>query len=201
MNQLCGCCIVPQDEEKCRSILRWMKNREHVEGLDKDFKWALAHCTDGVTWGVCSDRTWQMSSDDFSDLCPEVTEDNLIELRIFGRSAEILIWRNEGTMAGRMLRDSDIEDPNSPLKPADEIRIVLGDRLLGKPRGGFSRVGTARGLEQAVPLQCSEDDFREGCWPLRLKVRHYFERDEKTGVVRVAVSRLVELYKEKNNGA
>jgi CRISPR-associated protein (TIGR03984 family) len=75
----------------------------------------------------------------------------------------------------------------------DESRILLGDRLLETPKGGFSRVGSPTGAEQVVPVELSEDLFHESRWPLRLHVRHYLEADDETGAVRIAATRLVEL--------
>ncbi len=201
MNRLFGCEITSLKENSCLEIVKWVKGHERPQEMKDNFKWVLIHCTDGVIWGYY-DKVWYISSSSqaFQERCPQFVEDNLVELRIFGRDTEILIWRNEGTIAGRLLRDVDTESIDSFLRPAEEDRILLGDRLLEGPRNGFSCVGTATGQEQVVPVECSHEDFEEGQWPLRLKVRHYFEQDEKTGIVRVAASRLVELYKENGNG-
>jgi hypothetical protein len=75
----------------------------------------------------------------------------------------------------------------------DESRIVLGDRLLEAPKGGFTRVGSATGAEQVVPDELSDEVFQKSLWPLRLHVRHYLESDDETGAVRIAATRLVEL--------
>jgi CRISPR-associated protein (TIGR03984 family) len=200
MNQLFGCEITSLDENTCRGVLAWIIKGHPPQQAKAHFKWTLIHCTNGVIWGYY-DEVWNISSQAFPDRCPQFVENNLIELRIFGGDTEILIWRNEGTIAGRLLRDADTQTTDFFLHPAEEGRILIGDRLLDGPQNGFSRVGTATGQEQVVPLECSQKDFQGGRWPLRLKVRNYFERDEKTGSVRVAASRLVELYKERCNGA
>jgi len=92
--------------------------------------------------------------------------------------------------------DKKDADAGSPTRPDDEPRILLGNRLLDGPREGFTLVGTAGGAQHAVPLQCTVKDFEKGTWPLRLKVRHYFQQDQNTGAVRVALSRLVDVFKE-----
>jgi CRISPR-associated protein (TIGR03984 family) len=116
-------------------------------------------------------------------------------MRLFGVKGEIMIWRSDQGFQGRLLLDQ----PNltdSPTRPDNETRILAGDRLIEGSKEGFSRVATAAGTQQAVPLECTDQDFKGGRWPLRLNVRHYFEGDEESGTVRVAASRLVHVFKE-----
>ena len=107
-----------------------------------------------------------------------------------------MIWRAGGGFAGRRLVDAPERGNEEATRPDDEIRILAGDRLIDGPKYGFSRLATAAGTQQAVPLECAEADFRSGRWPFRLKVRHYFEKNSTTGVVRVGASRLVDVFKE-----
>jgi CRISPR-associated protein (TIGR03984 family) len=196
MNRLEGCRIEPLDDKACRAVLQWAAGGEPVEG-DHDFAWLLAHCRDGVTWGRSDGaaRSWLTSSSPFPDLCPAITGANLLEMRLFGPERETLIWRTDTGFSGRCLSDEPVHGKDSPARPDDrEIRILLGDRLVDGPRDGFTRVGTASGAQQAVPLVCAASDFKDKRRPLRLKVRHYFEQDEQTGAVRVAATRLVHVY-------
>ena len=200
MSRLFGCEITKFNDNECKDILKWLRGNQRPQGLQDEFEWALIHCSDGVCWGYFRDG-WHLGCHAFPGYSPHIEEYNLMDLRIFGARAEILIWRNEGVMAGRLLRDVDHVVEGSSLKPADETRVLVGDRLLDGPRDSFSRVGIAAGQEQVVPLACANGDFRAGRWPLRLKVRHYFEQDHKSGALRVAATRLVDLYKENGNGA
>jgi len=197
---LIGCQIKQFDNKKCREILDWLTGHQLPQELQYQFKWALVHCSDGVCWGYF-ENGWHLGCHAFPSYSPQIEEYNLMELRIFGPSAEIRIWQNEGVMAGRLLRDTETEHDNHLLKPAEEIRVLMGNRLLDTPSGGFSRVGIATGQQQVIPLVCAEDDFKTRQWPLRLKIRHYFEQDHKSGALRVAASRLVDLYKENVNGS
>lgn len=200
MTRVEGCTIEMLDTKTCNAFLTWVsggnKKPEGAEGLG----WLLAHCHDGVTWGRLGEDglVWLVSSAVFTDLSPAVSASNLLEMRLFGKGKEVLIWRSEAGLFGRVLIDVGEGQlrKDSPLRPGDEERILLGDRLSAGPIDGFSRVGTASGREQAVPLACTEQDFNGGYQPLRLRVRHYFEQDEKTGAVRVAASRLVDVFKE-----
>jgi CRISPR-associated protein (TIGR03984 family) len=124
-----------------------------------------------------------------------VSETTLLELRLFGPESEILIWRSDAGWAGRRITDVPLTGQNLALQPAEEDRVLLGDRLR-QAKDGFTRVRTAAGAEQAVPIECDEASFGNGPGPLRLKVRNYFQQDQETGVVRVAASRLVNVFME-----
>jgi len=197
MKELKGCTIERLDNDACQAVLNWVtKGAESFqEGV---FSWLLTHCYDGVTWGRFNivTKDWLLSSKPFSTLCPRVSESNLLEIRLFGSEREIMIWRTENGFSGRCLIDKQEQDNNDPCRPDNETRILLGDRVLEPSKEGFTRVGTARGLQQAVPIECIDKDFADGRWPLRLKMRHYFEQDDETGAVRVAASRLVNIFKE-----
>ena len=196
MNRIQGCTIEPLKQEAREQVLDWITEGKSFPWTDGGFTWLLAHCRDGVTWGRRDGSGWRLSSTPFPDLCPKISPVNLLELRLFGKQGEILIWRTEEGFQGRHLGDEHNPHEASPARPDDEVRILLGDRLVDSPKDGFTRVATAAGTQQAVPLECSDTDFKGGRWPLRLKVRHYFESDPETGTVRVAATRLVDVFKE-----
>ncbi|HXK58581.1 MAG TPA: CRISPR-associated protein Csx19 [Acidobacteriota bacterium] len=197
MSRLKGCTIEPLSPEACEQILGWVAGGAQMPESHDGLRWLLAHCYDGVTWGKRENSHWRLSSTSFPDLCPIVSKDNLLEMRLFGEEGEIMIWRSEKGFLGRRLADQQ-EQIDEAIRPEDEIRILLGDRLvpdLPNPRDGFSRVATAGGTQQAVPVECTKDDFCGGRWPLCLTVRHYFEENPETGAVRVAATRLVNVFK------
>lgn len=192
-----GCIIEALDNDSCRSILNWVINGEEPYKNKNQVNWLLAYCHDGVTWGrLEGEKSWCLSSMFFPDLSPCISDSNLLEIRIFGPESEFLIWRTGDEFSGRGLIDIQEKENVVPFQPDDEIRIMLGDRMLELPKGGFTRVGINRGMEHAVPLECMENDFVGGIWPLRLKMRHYFEEDPETGALRVAASRFVNVFKE-----
>jgi len=195
--KLHGCRLKDLSAEECRGVIEWINGGSKPDGLANGFVWLLAHLADGVTWGK-ADRNgrWILGSTAFPDLCPTIREDNLLELRLFCPKGEILVWHHDEGFSGRLLEDDPAGAQEPCVAPDDETRILLGGRLIEEPKGGFSRVRTSDGREQVVALECAGEDFSGGRWPLRLKVRHYFKQDENTGAVRVAATRLVDVYKE-----
>lgn len=190
------CVIDKLTTEACHDYLRLVTDGTRDVDSSTKVKWLLAHCHDGVTWGrLGDDQSWKLSSSAFPELSPCISAANLLELRLFGKDQEVLIWRTDEGFSGRCLIDDPVIDDKDPSRPDSETRILLGDRFVDL-RDGFTQVSTARGLRQAVPLECTESDFTGGRWPLRLDVKHYFEQDDESGMVRVAVSRLVNVYKE-----
>jgi hypothetical protein len=99
MNQqgkLEGCTIEILDNVACQGYLSWVIDGVEPSKSSKDIAWLLAHCHDGVTWGrINNDQSWRTSSKFFPELCPYISESNLLEIRLFGIEREILIWRTE----------------------------------------------------------------------------------------------------------
>lgn len=182
-----GCSIEPVESDRCKKFIEWVRGQEARS--EDGFRWLLAHCDDGVVWGKY-EGGWRFGSDYF-DICPRVSETNLIEMRVFGDDRELLIWRTEEGLKGRLLKDKAPLPKDAPTRWDDEKRILAGNKFIAS-RGGFTRIGTSSGAEQVVPLELSRTD--NTCY---LKVRNYFEQDSETGAVRVAVTRLISLEKEK----
>lgn len=181
------------DDNTCSSVLDAIHESGQVPytGL----KWLLAHCEDGITLGKwnASKSRWAMGSDAFPEISPKITKDNLLEVRIFGDRGEILIWRHSHSFRGRYL--SDVQpDGNGLLSPIIEERVLMGNRLLEPSRAGFSRIASSSGAEQVVPFPLDGVLTVSRQWPLRLVVKHYLQQDESTGAIRIAATRLVDLF-------
>jgi CRISPR-associated protein (TIGR03984 family) len=195
MNTIFSCAITTIEADECLKWLTWIRNESNKPPRLENFRWLLAHCDDGVTWGWFDSPGWQLGSQVFSDLCPEISEKNLLELRLFGPDAEVLIWKNDDVLSGRLLADDAPLERKDPANPMDQDLVLLGDRTVSTTtQNGFTHIGDERGAEQVVPIECIAI-FERRRWPLRLKVRHYFEKDNNSGTVRVAATRLVDLYK------
>ncbi len=195
--KLFGGSLEPLNGDECRACLHWITGQsETVPASCSDIQYALFHGDDGVAWGRRNKDGggWQRGSDHFPEVSPEIREKTLQELRLFGGSGEIMIWRTEKGLRGRKLfdekKDADLPDAGKPL---DEFRILRGEHFR-ENRADFTHIATPGGAEQAVPVKLRQADeaiLKE--YKLRLQVRHYFEADENTGAVRVAATRLVDI--------
>lgn len=187
--RIAGCHHEQLDPVASRSWLDFVLGRRAAPGDLGHRVWLLCHCEDGVTWGHREGDEWRLGSSPFPDLCPAPSESNILEMRVFSPAAEVLIWRTEGGLCGRVLRDAEPGDGEQPDRPDDEERLLLAGRV-GEQREGFTRIGDGSGAEQALPLRVAEGP--SSSWP-KLRVRHYFARDDRTGSVRVVATRLVEV--------
>lgn len=197
MSAISSCSITSWEDAACRDMLAALRG-EGGEGADMaGLRWLLAYCDDGVIWGRREpDRGgWRLSNGPFPQVSPSLQESNLQELRVFGAEAEVLVWRVADGFLGRRLVEVGSRASGDPTAPADEMRILLGNQLLDGPYQGFTLVGDGTGSRHAAPLACSSDQFRGRRHPLRLAVRHYFMQ-RGDGTVRVAVSRLIDVWIE-----
>lgn len=196
---LAGCELSVLDPTACDEYLAWLLGREYAappEGA-LALHWALAHCDDGVTWGRYDRGTgvWRLGSEVAPGISPPIREESLQELRLFGETGEVLIWRGEDGLAGRELRDGVVaretgETPD-PLRPSDEARVLGGNTVRSRLPHDFTHVADGAGAEQILPLSVTTEQLQGK--EVRLVVRHYYEEDEETGTVRVTATRLVKL--------
>lgn len=189
MKGIVGCAIEALGREPSRAWVDWILGTGAAPRAVTEPTWLLAHCDAGVTWGRLDGGRWRLGSDAFPDLCPRPAEAAIQQLRIFWRATEVLIWRSEEGLRGRVLRDGPPAADGDPARPDDQERLLLARHSL-EHRDGFTRVGNGTGAEQALPLVVAGDP--PSPWP-RLVVRHYFARDTETGAVRVTATRLVEV--------
>lgn len=154
-------------------------------------RWLLAHLDDAVIWGRRGDgAAFALSSDAFPGRT-RARWGRVQQLRIFDKDSETLIWRTGSGLTGRVLSDAKT-DADTWLLPRDENLVLIGDRA-DEIRDGFTLVSDATGSNHAVPLEVGAATFLDGddpISPLRLSVRHHFERDAMSGAVRVAATRL-----------
>jgi len=189
MKHIDGCQIDQIDRAAANAWLDYVLGRGAAPMSLGDSAWLLCHCDDGVTWGRLEGGAWRLGSTVFPDLCPVPSEVVIQELRVFSSATEVLIWRTDEGLRGRVLRDSVPAVTDGPLRPHGEERLLLAGRV-GEHKDGFTRVGDGTGAEQALPLRVTEGP--SSSWP-RFRVRHYFAREERIGCVRVVATRLMEV--------
>jgi CRISPR-associated protein (TIGR03984 family) len=204
---LAGCDLSMLDSAACERYLGWLlgeKEANEPEGA-RGLAWALAHCDDGVTWGRhdASAKVWHFGNQAIPEVSPSIRPEALQELRVFGEAGEVLIWRTDAGLRGRMLLDAspgaDRSNESDFLRPSNESRILRGDHVVEQCEHGFSRVGDRTGAEQVLPLEVTKEQLHAA--QVRLEVRHYYQSDADTGAVRIAATRLVTLTAGGSHGA
>jgi len=173
--------------------------------------WLLAHCDDGVIWGIVEHDALRlpMAFASRADVAiPRPRAVTIQQLRIFGSGGELLVWRNEdvdrpsggdgsGWLRGRLLLDQPIDPSRPHTEPKPERWLLFGDSL--ESSGGESAFAVVaerrRRRVQVVPVA---EEHLDGRFRVALNVKHYFECDGESGCVRRAITRLVSL--EVTNG-
>ncbi len=179
--RIAGACITPLNAEQANAWLDWLTGSGASSMESQGVRFALAHSDSGVTWGYLDgQRHWTMGTAVDPSLCPIPTAKSLHELRLFGNTAEVLIWRGDNKLQGRILADDGIVfDSSDPLCPLNEGRRLRGE--CREMRECFKRYVDAGGAQHLVPES----------FPEEFSVRHYFEQVSSTGAVRIAATRLV----------
>ncbi len=159
----------------------------------------LAHADDGVIWGRMTDEGMLLTSHDVFDESPspELRLETLQQARLFGEGAELLLWHTAKSWRARLAEDV----PEG--EHYDQPQLLWGDQHV-KASQGFTLVEEGRqGLRHAPPVNVPKAEFlverkkpeqkEPYRRPLYLWVRHYLATDLQTGVVDVALSRLVQV--------
>ncbi|MCA6596728.1 MAG: CRISPR-associated protein Csx19 [Pseudanabaena sp.] len=175
----------PPDFLNNQDLRDWLEGKAQQHNL----RYLLAHAEDGVIWGRFDDHRLKTSGDVF-DQFAKLRSQILQQCRMFGDKCEVMLWK-----VGKDWKARSIEDTNNPdCLPDDEHQILWGTKP-EQEKDGFTLVADGQeGLKHAVPLiNISFDQSKTLYRPLRLTVRHYLDEDPDTGVVRIYLSRLVNL--------
>lgn len=192
-HRIAGCDVNPLDETACTPYLGWLADRAEMPEGGDGIAWALGHFDDGVTWGRWDQKagTWASGHDVAPSISPAIRRETLQELRLFGGDREILIWRTRSGLHGRKVSDVRYVSGAAALAPVDEARVLRGSHIQVELGDGFTHVVDGTGARQVLPMRVTNEELRSRS--VRLMVRHYFERNDETGAVRIALTRLVGL--------
>jgi hypothetical protein len=153
-------------------------------------RYAILQCHDTLVWGYPQrdgerDDAWRWSSDADGSLRPP-KPDSVIEARIFGENAELLVWRSGTEYIGRYLADSD-KDVLSDLSP--DLLPMAGELL-------FDEVPTKSYDIDAGHFVCRSDGGgRTTITPpgSSIKIKSYVSENQETGGIRITATRFVSL--------
>ncbi|MFW6114159.1 MAG: CRISPR-associated protein Csx19 [bacterium] len=176
-----GAHVTPLNAGQAKASLDWLTGSGPPPAETHGVRFSLAHSDAGVTWGFLDEQgQWKLGASVDPALCPVPMAKSLHQLRLIGETAEILIWRGDGELQGRILADNNsVPDSSGPLCPINEGRHLRGE--CREVRDGFKRYVDVGGAQHLAPESFPED----------FNVRHYFEQDATTGAVRIAATRLV----------
>lgn len=170
----------------------WLKD----QAQEHELKYLLAHADDGVIWGKFRDNQLATSQDAFPELA-QLRLCTLQQCRIFGEKAEVRLWKANQNWKMCVITDNNHLDKLEP----DECQILWGTQEEKRDNQlEFTLVSDgSQGLKHAVPLINIpfKEDKKSLERPIRLRVRHYIHYDD-SGLVRIALSRLVDLCYVKN---
>lgn len=199
MTPIDGGVIIPLATEACEQYCSWLLNEPSTITPNDllAYDWMLAHGDEGVTWSHYDKAAgvWRRGDQAAPAISPPLRQDTLQEVRIFGEFAEILIWRTQESLLGRILQETfpptKRNDATNPMCPSDESRILRGDEVHTTYEHSFSHLADRTGAEQVIPLRVSAEDLRKR--RVRLRVRHYYQTMNDSGAIRVGATRLVAL--------
>lgn len=173
-----------------QKVGEWLEMQVASYGKTETF-YLLAHADNGVIWGRLSDG--KLVTAPVTSFSPALNLKTLQTARLFNSTREIYLWRDgEGGFQSRLIE----EGAGDELAHFDEAQILWGTHAKSTENGFALLSDGAQGLRHFVPLKV--EAIGNGR-PLRLKLRHYLKEDV-TGFVRIAFSRLVDLYVARNAG-
>jgi len=172
-------------EKLAGGLAEWLP----TQALDLELTTLLAHADDGVIWGRVQSGKLTTSHEVFDTVSPPLRAETLQQARLFGPRAELLLWRAGAGWGLRVIKDESGEEGEY----YDEAQLLWGN-LWEQSRDGFTLVSEGRqGLRHAPPVDLASGDFDGEHHPLRLQVRHYLTTDPGTGLLRVTLSRLIQV--------
>jgi CRISPR-associated protein (TIGR03984 family) len=161
----------------------------------------LAHADDGVIWGrfTTTDAATTLTTSHEADAAfPALRLTTLGQCRVFGPTAELLLWRDGSSWRARLVRDT----PDYLI----EQQVLWGTIATARSLGFTTLEDGQQGLRHIVPIDVPADYFRSDGGtpqrtpdgrdlyrPLRLVVHHLLDTDPLTGATFIALSRLVDL--------
>lgn len=171
--------------------------RDWLQGQAKehDLTHLLAHADDGVIWGVIqSNGTLKTSHEAAQEnakaaaVCPPLRLRTLQQARLFGKDAELLLWRDgDNVFRGRLIEDVKDGGAADWNESYDEPQLLWGTQGVALKDNFTLLEDGAQGLRHAVPLLDGLDLTKQR---VQLVVRHYLAQED---FARVAVSRLIAL--------
>lgn len=147
---------------------------------EKELEFLLAFMDDGVVWGYIAQGELHLSTSAFQGVGAILRYDTIKTAHLFGNAGEFILNRSEAGFAQYWLTEKGL----NPDDYFDENYLLWGESATSS-QDGFTLFEEGRqGLKHAPPILGKI---------AVLKVRHYYGKDEYTGKVFIANSRLLGL--------
>ena len=174
-----NCQIRPVEDKLTEKIFAEWLNRQAQQYR---LTCALAFADDGLIWGRFEGK-WHWSGEVFP-VSPRFRPLTLQQIRLFGRDAEVFLWRSNDRWLGRVI----IEGEGERHEYLDEPNRLWG-RMEGEQKNGFALMqDSGQGLRHAPPLEIALSG--------KIYLRHYLAYDDD-GCVKIIASRLIDVEQEK----
>lgn len=163
------------------ALQTWMIAQAHTYRL----RYLLGYADDGVIWGKFENSELTLAGNIFpDDVGVALLPQTLQQARLFGASAEVMLWRADGTFNARVISDG----VGKHVEYFDEENWLWGTRgNLGKEKSGFTLLFEGRqDLRHAPPIANLKQTDR-----VALVARNYL--DAQDGQTFIARTRLVDL--------
>jgi CRISPR-associated protein (TIGR03984 family) len=162
-------------------LKQWIEKQQKTYEL----QYLLAHAEDGVIWGkfengqlITAECLWNQS--------PPLQPNTLQQCRIFGKKAEVMLWRERDGWQARVIQD----DPEADC--IIEKQMLWGNQIEKTGQGFTLLTDGQQGLRHAVPITEISVDPKNSKSPPRLvylHVKHYVDYDT-AGIAFIRWSRL-----------
>lgn len=184
MSRLLGAECLP-----LKDVAEWadwlIEGASQPQSVPSDLRFAVLQCWDALVWGIWDGTAWAWASGIKGSgvRAPRVAA--LTEARVFGPSAEILLWRVEDNFLGRRLADA-----SAPLAFPEHKPLTR----LASFEGSEERLDDMRFVRRV------EDNGRTTITPpgKALKICEYLEEDPEISILRIAATRFVTLVPGEN---
>jgi CRISPR-associated protein (TIGR03984 family) len=182
--------IASADLSDQNSLKRWIEEQREKY----DLQYLIAHAEDGVIWGrfqeselVTAESLWVKFP------IPSLQPISLQQCRIFGKDAEVMLWRQDRGWQARVIQE------------AQEAHCIIEEQMLWgdtveKVDNGFTLLTDGQqGLRHALPItgirenqSRTEPSQKQAKRHTRLHVKHYIDYDN-AGIALIYYSRLFDL--------
>lgn len=145
-----------------QSLETWMLAQAKQYGLD----YLLAYADDGVIWGKFDSTGLALAGSVFPQVHVALSRQTLVQARLFGKGAEMMIWRDGANLSARVI----VDQPGEAVEYFDEQHWLWGTRgSLGKEQNDFTLLFEGRqDLRHAPPITNLKQNDR-----VALVVRNY----------------------------